>query len=202
MRAKYRIEMQTPHVEAAQLKAFGRVGPVPSVQADEANLGEDIRMFITARDSFYLATSSAGGWPYLQHRGGECGFLKVIGQSRLGFLDKPGNRQLISAGNIEETKKTSLFLMDYVARERLKIIGNASVVELRDAPELAAAFEEDGELDPRQRIFIIDVVGYDWNCPKYINPRYTKKEVNAVIEPLKQRIADLEAQLAKKNIRS
>lgn len=196
MRATYRNILQTPSVENAQRKAFGRVGWLPAVSDSSGSLGSEEIHFIEARDSFYMATVAENGWPYVQHRGGPAGFLKVVEKNRLCFVDLPGNRQLFSAGNIDSSGKVSLFLMDYPARERLKIIGNARVVECREEPELVEKLGLLDTPDPKLRIFVVEVIGYDWNCPKYITPRYTMEEVQEAMQPLRDRIKELEVELA------
>ncbi len=183
----------TPTVAAAQRRFYGRAD-VSDVAPTPDELGMVEREYIAARDSFYLATVTETGWPYVQHRGGPAGFLKVLGPARLGFADVRGNRQLLSTGNVAANDRVALFLMDYPQRSRLKILGHAKIVPASDDPELLAALEIAGGARA-ERLVTIDVVAFDWNCPKYITPRYTKAEVETVIAPLRGRIAELEAQL-------
>jgi predicted pyridoxine 5'-phosphate oxidase superfamily flavin-nucleotide-binding protein len=138
---------------------------------------------------------SEDGWPYVQHRGGRAGFLRVIGPNRLAFADYRGNRQLLSTGNVTANNRVALFLMDYPRRERLKLLGRARTEDARLRPELVAEIAEPEARDLVERIFVIDVVSFDWNCPKYITPRYTADEVRGAVEPLRRRIAELETQL-------
>lgn len=193
MAAKFMQMMLTPAVQAAQERAFGRHQVV--TEAPERDpLTEDEAAFIAARDSFYLGTTNSDGWPYIQHRGGPAGFLQVLGPHALGFADLTGNRQLLSTGNLAGDDRVSLFLMDYPHRERLKILGHARVLEAREHPALADQLSPSPELRGRvERIFLIDVVSFDWNCPQYITPRYTAEEVEQLVAPLKARIAELEA---------
>lgn len=184
----------TPAVRAAQEKYFGRAQRLP-LQPERDALTDDEMEFIRARDSFYLATISETGWPYVQHRGGRPGFLRVLGPTQLAFADYQGNRQMLSTGNLSANDRVALFLMDYPQRERLKILGHARVADARERPEWAAQFAETEVQRIVERIFLIEVVSFDWNCAKYITPRYTAAEVEAVIEPLRQRIAELEAKL-------
>ena len=135
------------------------------------------------------------GWPYVQHRGGPKGFLKVVDEKTLAFAEYAGNRQLISTGNINTSNKVSLFLMNYVARERLKVIGRARFVALGEDSELEELLEIEKEGKRVERLVVIEVVGFDWNCPKYITPRYTGEEVDSVLAPLRQRIRELETRL-------
>jgi predicted pyridoxine 5'-phosphate oxidase superfamily flavin-nucleotide-binding protein len=148
--------------------------------------------FIQARDSFYMATINADGWPYIQHRGGRPGFLRVLDSQRLAFADYRGNRQLVSLGNLATNDRVALFLMDYPQRTRLKILGHARVEDARQHPELVQQLAEPEAHRIVERLFFIKVVAFDWNCPKYITPRYTAAEVEEIVAPLKQRIAELE----------
>ena len=149
------------------------------------------------RDSFYMATTNSDGWPYLQHRGGPAGFLRVLGPHQLGFADFKGTRQLLSTGNLDGNDPVALFLMDYPNRERLKILGHAKVLDAREHPTLADQLTPTPELRSKiERIFLIEVVSFDWNCPQYITPRFTEAEVETHIAPLKARIAKLEEQLS------
>ena len=151
--------------------------------------------FIEERDSFYLATVSESGWPYIQHRGGAAGFLHVVGPRTLAFADYKGNRQLLSTGNLAKCDRVALFLMDYPGRTRLKILGHARVENARTHPELTAQIAPPETRPTVERLFVIEVVAFDWNCPQYITPRYTADEVQAALAPLRQRIAELEAQM-------
>jgi len=192
MAGKYLEISMTPSVKHVQERCYGRSADVHS-EADRDPLGPDEIEFIADRDSFYVATISETAWPYIQHRGGEPGFLRVLDAHTLAFADYKGNRQLLSTGNISANDRVSLFLMDYPRRERLKVLGHARVetatserLEQLVAPLLRASVE---------RILLIDVISFDWNCPKYITPRYTAAEIEDRIRPLKERIAELEAAL-------
>lgn len=161
-------------------------------------LDDDARAFIETRDTLYMATVSETGWPYVQHRGGPVGFLKVLGPERIGFGDYVGNKQFISKGNFTGDDRVSLILMDYPRRARLKLIGHARMVDAADDPDLAALLATDGAA-PSERLVTIDITAIDWNCPKYITPRLTEAEINAAvapkIKPLTDHIAVLEARL-------
>jgi len=144
-----------------------------------------------------MATTNADGWPYVQHRGGPPGFLKVLGPHQLGFADFKGNRQVLATGNLDGNDRVALFLMDYPHRERLKILGHDGVLDARKNAALADQLTAKPELRSKiERLFLIEVVSFDWNCPQYITPRFTEAEVAAHIAPLKARIAELEAKLA------
>lgn len=157
-------------------------------------LGPDETAFIESRDTFYMATVSESGWPYVQHRGGPRGFLKVVGPNQLAMADYTGNAQYISMGHLKAGSRISLILMDYPRRARLKILGEAMMDDAND-PDLVARLSVEGQ-GPVERILKIDVRAFDWNCPKYITERYTSEEVAAMVGPeiaaLKARIAELE----------
>ncbi len=184
----------TDAVCRAQKQYYGRAGNI--VGAPERDpLGQAEAEFIAARDSFYLGSISESGWPYIQHRGGPQGFLRVINETTLAFADYKGNRQLLTTGNVSVNDRVALFLMDYKNRERLKILGHARVEDARVHPELVAQLADPKMRSSVERLVFIDVVSFDWNCPKYITPRYSAEEVEELVGPLKRRIAELEAQL-------
>lgn len=184
----------TPDVLAAQRHYFGRAQTLPPQPERDPLTGEEAE-FIGRCDSFYLATVTSDGWPYVQHRGGRAGFLRVLGPNALAFADYRGNRQMLSTGNLASNDRVALFLMDYPRQERLKILGRARVEDARARPELVAQLAEEADRKIVERIFLIDVVSYDWNCPKHITPRFTAAAVEEAIAPLRARIAELEAQL-------
>jgi predicted pyridoxine 5'-phosphate oxidase superfamily flavin-nucleotide-binding protein len=148
--------------------------------------------FLTRRDSFYLASVGANGWPYVQHRGGPAGFIHVIGPARLAWAERSGNRQFVTAGNLDGDDRVSIIAVDYPQRQRLKLFGHARLVSDPTGEQLA----ELGIEGRMEGLVIVDVVAFDWNCPKYITPRYTEDEVRAATEPLRRRIEELEAQAA------
>jgi predicted pyridoxine 5'-phosphate oxidase superfamily flavin-nucleotide-binding protein len=195
MAKKFMQLVLTPAVQAAEERYFGRHQAI-SDAAERDALTDEEAAFIASRDSFYLASTNADGWPYIQHRGGPQGFLKVLSPHLLGFADLKGNRQLISVGNLDGNDRVALFLMDYPNRERLKLLGHARVLDARQHPDLADQLSPAPELrDNIERLFLIDVVSFDWNCPQYITPRYTAAEVETMIAPLNARIAELENKL-------
>ncbi len=188
-------QLTTPAVLAAQAHYYGQQRAVVS-SATVDLLGEDERAFIASRDSFYLSTVSESGWPYIQHRGGAPGFLRVLGPSTLAAADFRGNRQMLTAGNASANDRCALFLMDYVRRVRLKLLCRLQVLDARAAPELVTAVTTGHEKDAVERVLRFDVVGFDWNCPKHITPRYSADEVSELIAAMKARITDLEKQLS------
>ena len=195
---RFKQTVLTPAVLAAQNHYYGRVAAVGTAPERDL-LTDDERAFIAERDSFYLATISESGWPYLQHRGGPRGFLRVLDAQTLAFADFGGNRQLLSTGNLATNDRVALILMDYPHRERLKILGHARVLDAKGHPDLLPKIlPADIEVTEVERIFIIDVLSYDWNCPQHITPRYTAEEIEVAVAPLRERIAELEKQLANK----
>ena len=133
--------------------------------------------FIAARDTVYLATVSETGWPYVQHRGGPPGFLKVTGPNQMAYADFRGNTQLVSTGNVSKNDGCSRILMDYPNRHRLKLLGHIRMEDARDvSDEIVASVELPGYKARVERVGIIDVVAFDWNCPQHITRRYTEAE--------------------------
>ena len=195
MADKFMQLVLTPAVQQAQDKYFGKHQAVESApEIDPLTRSE--AYFIDSRDSFYMATVSERGWPYLQHRGGPLGFVKVLGPNLIGFADFKGNRQLVSTGNLDVTDRVALFMMDYPHRTRLKLLGHARVLDAREHPELVDQLAPKPLRRKVERLFLVEVISYDWNCPQYIIPRFTAAEVERYAAPLKVRIAELEAQLA------
>lgn len=159
-------------------------------------LGEHEIAFLAERDSFYLGSVGENGWPYIQHRGGPKGFLKVLDGKTIGFADFRGNRQYISVGNVNADDRVSLFLMDYPNRQRLKLWARAKIVHPDDDPALIARLELPGYRARIERGIIMTIEAVDWNCPQHITPRYTQKEVERLIAPLLEANRLLKAQLA------
>ena len=152
--------------------------------------------FIAERDSFYMATMSETGWPYIQHRGGPKGFLKVLDNKTLGFPDFRGNLQYISVGNLGADDRACLFLMDYPRQARLKILAHVEVRDLSNDPGLASQLATVGYKARIERAMLLHLETFDWNCPQHITPRWTAAEINGAVKPLQEKIASLEAELA------
>ncbi|MEW6039448.1 MAG: pyridoxamine 5'-phosphate oxidase family protein [Pseudomonadota bacterium] len=184
----------TPNVQAVQTEMGSRTAyrAAELGETEEALLGDAEQTFIAERDSFYQATVSQTGWPYVQHRGGPVGFLKVLDDHTIGYADFSGNRQYISVGNLRGDERVSLLLMDYPRRRRLKIWGRARVVDDRSEPELLAKLELPDFRAPVERGIVIQVEAFDWNCPKYITPRYSQREVEALIEQARRQPSAVE----------
>ncbi|MBS0243418.1 MAG: pyridoxamine 5'-phosphate oxidase family protein [Proteobacteria bacterium] len=152
--------------------------------------------FIGERDSFYMASVGETGWPYIQHRGGPTGFVKVLDERTIGFADYRGNRQYITVGNLTQDDRVSLFFMDYATRSRLKLLGHVRLVEATDGV-LLQRLAVPGYRAAIERGFLITVEAFDWNCSQHITPRFSLPDVEAATAPLRQRIAELEAELLK-----
>lgn len=185
----------TPAVKAEQERHGSRAGYAKMEQKGgwHDRVTPDLAAFIAERDSFYLATASAEGRPYSQHRGGMPGFLKVLDERTLAFADFRGNRQYITAGNLAENPLAFIFLMDYANRRRIKIWGRARIVE-DDADLLDTLIDPDGAGRPEHAV-VFDIEAWDVNCPQHITRRYSDAERGAEMARLRARIADLEAQL-------
>jgi predicted pyridoxine 5'-phosphate oxidase superfamily flavin-nucleotide-binding protein len=178
---RYLTETLTSSVLAAERARYGRSIDIEGT-SDRDRLGDAEVEFIACRDSFYLATINQNGWPYLQHRGGPVGFLQVLDELTLGFANFRGNRQLLTEGNLADNDRASLLLMDYPRRQRLKILGHMRTTDAHGEPKLAERLCPTLELRRRaERLVLIDVVGFDWNCPAYITPRYSLDEIRDAI---------------------
>jgi len=187
----------TPGVQALQRKHGSRTQYARMQQhAQPAMLGARERDFLEAADSFYLATVGETGWPYVQHRGGPRGFVRVLSPTAIAFADFRGNLQYVSAGNVAHDDRASLIVVDYANRRRLKLLGHLRFVDAADADAaLAATVALPGYRATVERIAVVDVAAFDWNCPQHITPRFTAAELALRTRPLEARIAALEAEL-------
>jgi predicted pyridoxine 5'-phosphate oxidase superfamily flavin-nucleotide-binding protein len=192
----------TPSVKAAQQRDGSRANHARDFKGgtgDEAfndRLGQAEMDFIAAQRSFYLATVSETGWPYVQHRGGPKGFLKVQDVRRIAWADFAGNRQLVSVGNVAGgNDRVALILIDYAHRVRLKLLGRLSVADFDVRDPAHAALLEPGYAARPQRVFTIVVEAFDWNCPQHIPVRIDAEDVQAALDARDARIAELEAGL-------
>lgn len=190
----------TPAVKAAQQRDGSRSNYARNFEGDTEvfndRLGEAEVDFIAAQRSFYMATVSETGWPYLQHRGGPRGFLKVLNDKTLAFADYAGNRQLISVGNLAGNDRVALILMDYAQRVRLKLLGRLTVQDLAPQDALAKTLIDPAYRARPQRTMLITVEGFDWNCPQHIPVRIDAEDVQRALDQRDARIAELEARLA------
>lgn len=185
----------TPSVRAAQ-KESGADSLWSDFKGHRAfdRFTENEAAFIADRDSFYLATVSETGWPYVQHRGGPRGFLKLVDDRTLAFADYRGNRQYISVGNAKAENRACLLLMDYARRARLKMYVRVEVIALDTNPALTQLVTVPSYKAKIERIFRMQLENYDWNCPQHITPRFSEKEIAEVIRPLRERLEALESE--------
>lgn len=186
------------------------IATTPSVRAAQAAMGSDRLwtgrefdrassrfspqelQYIAERDSFYIATVSETGWPYVQHRGGPRGFLRAVDERTLAFADYSGNRQYISIGNLAADNRASLILMDYPQRTRLKIYAHVEIVAPDGEPVLREVVAIPGYKARIERIFVLRLDAFDWNCPQHITPRFTEHQVGDAVQPLRERLAQLQ----------
>ena len=188
----------TPHVKALQAEDGSRASYArfeePGFPARDRLTPKEAE-FIAERDSFYMATVSETGWPYVQHRGGPPGFLKVLddktpgpARTEIAFADFRGNRQYVSVGNLNGQTQVSLILMDYPHQRRLKLLGHARTVSLQDHPETIARLQDAAYAAKVERGIVIQLEAFDWNCPQHITPRFTQAEIAQAAAPLWQRL--------------
>jgi predicted pyridoxine 5'-phosphate oxidase superfamily flavin-nucleotide-binding protein len=191
---------------------FLDIAATPGVRAVQAKMGADRiwqdfkghrefnrftaneAAFIGERDSFYMATVSQTGWPYIQHRGGPRGFLKVLDDQTLAFADYRGNRQYISTGNLASDGRVCLFLMDYSQKARLKIYARVETLEVDADPVLTKLVTVPGYRAKVERIFRLRLATFDWNCSQHITPRFTEQQISEAVSPLRERLSQLEAE--------
>ncbi len=182
-------EQQQEHGSRRQYERVEQTGPPGDA------LGPAEQEFLKRRDSFYIASVSETGWPYVQHRGGAKGFLHVINPKLIGFVDLRGNKQYISLGNLEHDARVALFFMDYPNQARLKILGRVEIHEHdSEAAALMESFHSADKADVVERVILIHIEAFDWNCPQHITPRYTLEELEEVLAPVREKLAGLEAE--------
>jgi predicted pyridoxine 5'-phosphate oxidase superfamily flavin-nucleotide-binding protein len=188
----------TPLVKALQEKHGSRrqYERMECAKTGHDRLGEAESEFIAERDSFYWATTGSTGWPYVQHRGGPKGFLKVIDDRTLALGDYRGNKQYISTGNLLSDNRVAMIMVDYPRQARLKILGRIDVLEGPPAHEWIDRVRVPGMKAAIERVFVIHVEAFDWNCPQHITPRYTAEEIQEVVRPLEERLHALELENA------
>ncbi len=151
--------------------------------------------FIENQHSFYIASTGSNGFPYIQHRGGPKGFLKVLDSKRIGFIDFSGNKQYVSVGNIATNSKVALIMIDYPQKARLKLYAKATIVALNEDPELYELLDLAAYKYKPERMLILNIEAYDWNCPQHIIPKYTISEIEAALTPQQNYIAKLEQEI-------
>jgi predicted pyridoxine 5'-phosphate oxidase superfamily flavin-nucleotide-binding protein len=185
----------TPAVKAIQTRKGSRLANSRMEQRGswETQITPELRDFIAGQTSFYVATANAQGQPYMQHRGGPAGFLRVLDEHRLAFVDYTGNKQYITAGNLSENPKAQLFLMDYEHRQRVKIWGDAQVIEGDET--LIATLTTAGYGAKPEQVIVFTVKAWDANCPQHIPVRWDAEKVKAALDQRDRRIQALEARL-------
>tara|TARA_R110002110_G_scaffold402169_5_gene619330 strand:+ start:2260 stop:2910 length:651 start_codon:yes stop_codon:yes gene_type:complete len=185
----------TPAVKQEQKKRGSREGYARMEQGSGWRnlIDDDLRAYVAERDSFYLATTSSDGYPYIQHRGGPKGFLKALDERTLAFADFAGNRQYISLGNALENDRANLFLMDYAHRRRVKVWGRIRFVE--DDPDLLASLVMPGYRAKVERAVLFMIEAWDTNCPQHITQRFTEAELAPTLMAYEGRIAELSAEI-------
>ncbi|MGW5970815.1 pyridoxamine 5'-phosphate oxidase family protein [Streptomyces sp. NPDC055186] len=196
MTSRYAQVMFTPSVRHHQ-SARGSRASYATMERGPANadrLGPHEVAFVQSRTSFYLASTGSTGWPYVQHRGGPEGFLRALDDRTLAFADYRGNKQYITTGNLDTDDRVSLLLMDYPSRSRLKVVGRAHSAVPSCWPRNAGPVLPGGYRATVERILVIEVEAYDWNCAQHIEPRYTEKEFEHALNPLRHRLERLEAE--------
>jgi predicted pyridoxine 5'-phosphate oxidase superfamily flavin-nucleotide-binding protein len=160
--------------------------------ASKDRLGPDESTFIAERDSFYIATLGATGWPYVQHRGGPVGFLKVTDGGTVAFADFRGNKQYISTGNLMTDNRAALIMVDYPRQARLKLLGRVEVIESEAAVDWINRLREPGYQAVIERVYVIKIEAFDWNCQQHITPRFTAEQIQEALAPFEQRLEQLE----------
>ena len=183
----------TPAVKALQerygsRRQYGRIKGSESL----ARLGPDEREFIGERDTFYMATLGSTGWPYVQHRVGPKGFLKVIDERSLAFADFRGNKQYISTGNLMTDNRVAIILVDYPRQLRLKLLGQVEIFEGEQAREWIGKVRDPEYQVITERVYVIRIEAFDWNCQQHIIPRYTEEEIREAVAPAENRMRELE----------
>ena len=185
----------TPLVKALQEKygsrrQYARMG---AGQTASDRLGPDESAFIAERDSFYIATVGATGWPYIQHRGGAKGFLKVVDERTIAFADFRGNKQFITTGNLGSDNRVALIMVDYPGQARLKILGRAEIFE--GPGDWVNRVQMPGDATPVERAYVIQVEAFDWNCPQHITPRFTEEQIRDALASFERRQEELEREI-------
>lgn len=191
----------TPAVQAEQLRQGSREAYAAAAanlkDQDAADSGLDEREveFLAERNSFYLASVSETGWPYVQHRGGPVGFVRRLNDRTIGWAEFAGNRQYVSVGNSASNDRVAMIFMDYPNRRRLKVLGHLRSYDAGERPDLVRQLSVAGDKARVERVVTIAIDAFDWNCPQHITPRYALAEIEPILAPLHAKIAELEAQL-------
>lgn len=191
----------TPAVKAEQARRGSRDAYAHAAQketndpASGGALSGQEAAFIAARDTFYLASVSETGWPYVQHRGGPAGFVRLLDPRTIGWAEFAGNRQYVSVGNTAVDDRVAMIFMDYPHQRRLKILGHMHAYDAGERPDLASVLAIPGYKGRVERFVLVTVEAHDWNCPQHITPRFTLAEIEAMMAPVRARLMELEAQV-------
>lgn len=180
--------LQERYGSRRQYERIQRLGGAPG------GLGPDEQGFIGERDTFYMASLGETGWPYVQHRGGPKGFLKVIDSNTLAFADFRGNKQYISTGNLLVNNRAALILVDYPRQLRLKILGRVEIFEGEKANDWLSKVRDPEYKATTERVYVIRIEAFDWNCQQHIIPRFTLDEIRSVLEPIEKEMQGLQQQ--------
>jgi len=183
-------EMQEKHGSRKTYERMEKLNIVDGLTANEME-------FIRNQDSFFMASFGASDFPYIQHRGGLKGFLKVLDPKRIAFIDFTGNKQYISIGNLVTNNNVALIIVDYPSRARLKIYAKAEIIELKDNMELYDLLLQGDYIFKAERMMLFNIEAFDWNCPQHITPRYTVEEIESALAPQREYFAKLESELKK-----
>ncbi|MHA7631526.1 pyridoxamine 5'-phosphate oxidase family protein [Corallococcus sp. M7] len=183
----------TPAVKALQERNGSRAAYARMERKGDTpdTLTPDEAEFLSQRDSFYMASLGANGWPYIQHRGGPPGFVRVLDPHTIGFADYRGNKQYISAGNVSENDRVALIFVDYPNRARLKVLAHASVITRETDAATLERLEVPGYGAKVERGFVLRVEAFDWNCPQHITPRFTEAELDEMLRPVSSELQTL-----------
>ena len=183
----------TPAVKALQERYGSRRQYARLERPGEmGGLGPDEKEYLGERDTFYMASLGESGWPYVQHRGGPKGFLKVIDDTTLAFADFRGNKQYISTGNLLTDNRVALIVMDYPRQLRLKLLGRVEIFEGEKANDWLPKVRDPHYRAVTERVYVIRIEAFDWNCQQHIIPRYTEAEIRDVLEPIERQMQELQ----------
>jgi uncharacterized protein len=184
----------TPVIKALQEKYGSRrqYAKRETSGLSDDGLGPSETDFLAERDSFYMASIGSTGWPYVQHRGGTKGFLKVIDEHTLAFADFRGNKQFVSTGNLMTDDRVALILVDYPQQARLKILGRVKIFEGAQAQDWMKELRDSSYVGVVERVFVIHVDAFDWNCPQHITPRFTEEQIRGALSQTEERMHALE----------
>ena len=178
--------LQERHGSRRQYASMEKEGGSPN------GLGPDEKEFLSERDTFYMASLGSTGWPYVQHRGGPKGFLKAIDNNTIAFADFRGNRQYVSTGNLMTDNRVALILVDYPRQLRLKILGRVEIFEGEKAKEWLAKVRDAEYKAVTERVYVIHVEAFDWNCQQHIIPRFTEEEIREALQPVEEQMEELQ----------